>query len=363
MRNHRMTYERLADRTHDLDVHQKSIDYVRWLSCVYENDGPLGAGELFQLRWPLAIHRETIQKAAVAAGTATDASWGGPLSPIKPLSEAFLSYVRPISVLGRLPVRRVPFNCSLPALTAPTSSGWAGEGAPKPISKGALTTVTLAIAKAVDIIVLTDELMRLAVPASEVALRDELANAIAQFLDQQFIDPAVAAVGGVNPASITNGVAAITPSGTTAAALVKDVGALIGQFVTNNPDTTSAVLLMTPAVATMLVGATNSLTLTIGGGSYAGLPVVVSGNVGARIVALDAAQVLYADGGIEIDLSKHATIQMVDVADNPVVAGTIETSLWAANLVGVRAERTVNWKKARATAVSLISPAAYVPGT
>ncbi len=71
--------------------------------------------------------------------------------------------------------------------------------------------------------------------------------------------------------------------------------------------------------------------------------------MGARIVALDAAQVLYADGGIEIDLSKHATIQMVDVADNPVVAGTIETSLWAANLVCVRAERTVNWKKARAT--------------
>ena len=64
-----------------------------------------------------------------------------------------------------------------------------------------------------------------------------------------------------------------------------------------------------------------------------------------------------------IDTSKHATIQLNDAPDNPVTAATVQVSLWQDNLVGVRAERFVNWKKSRATAVSLISPTAYAPGT
>jgi hypothetical protein len=54
---------------------------------------------------------------------------------------------------------------------------------------------------------------------------------------------------------------------------------------------------------------------------------------------------------------------MADVADNPIVPGTTETSLWQSNLVGIRAERFVDWKRSRTSAVALVSPTAYVPGT
>jgi hypothetical protein len=354
-------------RTHTLDLItlQRSVDYIRFLSCLHAEEGrEILAAQMFALRWPGAPHREFITKAVTLPGMTTDATWGGPLSPIAPLTDAFLAYARPLSLLGRIPgLRTVPFNVSVAAQTAVGVYSWVGEGAPKPVTKGAFATITLGIAKASGIILVTAELIKLIAPGSEVALRQELAAGIAQFLDQQFVDPAVAAVGGVNPASITNGVTPIAPSGTTAAALVADVDKLIGQFLTANPDTASAVLLMTPSIASMLVSATKTPTLTINGGTYAGLGVVTSGNVGPRVVALDAAAILHADSGVQIDASKHATIQVNDAPDNPVTAGTTETSLWQNNLVGLRAERLINWKKARATAVSLISPTAYVPGT
>jgi HK97 family phage major capsid protein len=357
--------DQLTGHTLDLVAHLRSIDFVRYLSCLYSEDGhPVAATKQFALRWPMAANCDLLTKAMIAPGTTTDAAWAGPLAAIKPLADGFLAYARPLSLLGQIPnLRTVPFNVSVAAQTAVGVYSWVGETLSKPITKGAFATVTLGIAKATGIILVTDELIRLISPGSETALRQELALGVAQFLDQQFVDPAVAAVGGTNPASITNGVTPITPSGTTAAALVKDVAALIGQFVGNNPDTTAAVLLMTPSTATMLVGATNSQTLTINGGTYAGFPVVVSGNVGTRIVALDASAVLYADAGVTIDTSKQATIQMDSAPDNPATAATIETSLWQNNLVGLKAERFINWKKSRATAVSLVSPTAYVPGT
>jgi hypothetical protein len=199
-------------------------------------------------------------------------------------------------------------------------------------------------------------------PDSEVALRQELAAAIAAFLDQVFVDPAVAPTAA-NPGSVTNAITPLAPSGTTSAAAAADVDKLIGQFLTQNPGTSSTVLLMTPSVASMLVSATKVQTLTINGGSYAGVPVVTSGHVGARIVMLDASAILYADAGVEIDMSRHATIALNDAPDNPVVAATVLTPLWQNNLVGLRAERVVNWKRSRTSAVALVSPVAYAPGS
>ena len=44
----------------------------------------------------------------------------------------------------------------------------------------------------------------------------------------------------------------------------------------------------------------------------------------------------------------------------PSDATTVLTSLWQANLVGIRAERFITWGKARSTAVDRITSAAYV---
>ena len=82
---------------------------------------------------------------------------------------------------------------------------WVGELKPKPVTAMAFAMETLAWAKVAAIVVLSQELVRFSNPSAERLVRDSLVKDIATFLDAQFIDPAVAAVAGVNPASITNG--------------------------------------------------------------------------------------------------------------------------------------------------------------
>jgi HK97 family phage major capsid protein len=251
----------------------------------------------------------------------------------------------------------------VPAQTVAGSFGWVGENKLKPVGKFDYSTVTVSISKAIGIVAVTDELLRLAVPGTETFLRNALASGVAEFVDKQFIDPSVSALAGVRPGSITNGISAIAPSGTTSAALVADVGKLLGAFFGANPDVTAAALLMTPSVAAMLAGATNSPTLTMTGGTYQGVRVVVSASVGTAIVAIDTSAILVARGAIEVDGSKDATIVMDSAPTDPPTASVIYQSLWQLNLVGLKVEYFVNWTRARTSAVALVAPTAYVPGT
>jgi hypothetical protein len=62
--------------------------------------------------------------------------------------------------------------------------------------------------------------------------------------------------------------------------------------------------------------------------------------------------ILMADeGGIEIDVSREASVQMDSAPMNPPDATVVHTSLWQNNLVGLRADRIINWKRARAGSV------------
>jgi hypothetical protein len=54
---------------------------------------------------------------------------------------------------------------------------------------------------------MTEELVRLSSPSAEVLVRDDLAAAITQFIDSEFIDPTKASTD-VSPASITYGLSA-----------------------------------------------------------------------------------------------------------------------------------------------------------
>ena len=76
---------------------------------------------------------------------------------------------------------------------------------------------------------------------------------IAQFLDQQFIDPAVAAVAGVNPASITNG----APTAAATTNPLADIMGLINHFATNNIPVDGVTFIMSPANALSLSFRTN----------------------------------------------------------------------------------------------------------
>ena len=299
-------------------------------------------------------------KAAVPPGTVTDATWAAPL--VNPtMVEDFMALLRPATVLGKIPgLRNVPFNCKIPMQTAGGAYGWVGEAKPKPLTKLAFSSDTLGITKVAGIIVLTEELVKLSNPSAEALVRADMVAGIAQFLDSQFLDPAVAAVAGVNPASITNG----APTAAATANPLADIMGLINHFATNNIPVDGVTFVLSSANALALSfrsnldGSPQFPGITIGGGTYKGLTFITSNVAGTNVVALQPAYVLYADdGATTIDASREASLQMDSAPMSPADATTVYVSLFQNNLVALRAERFANWKRANANAVKYLTAA------
>jgi HK97 family phage major capsid protein len=322
---------------------------------------------------------ETILKAAVAAGNTTDAAWAKPLVEYQNMASEFAELLRPATIIGRIPgLRNVPFNIKIPRQTGGSSVGWVGEGKPKPVSALSFDQVSLGMAKTAGIVVITDELARASSPSAEGVVRDDLVAQTAQFLDSQFVDPAKAASAGVSPASITNGVTPVVASGTDADAVRADAKELMGKFLTANLSLAGAVWIMTEMQALGLALMTNPLGqpefpgLQINGasgGTFMGLPVILSENIpanatsgseGTRIILAKASEILLADDGeTMLDVSSEASLQMDSAPDAAPSATTVFVSLWQMNMIGIRAERYINWAKRRAGAVQYIDSANY----
>jgi HK97 family phage major capsid protein len=230
------------------------------------------------------------------------------------------------------------------------------------VTKLAFVSASLGISKAAGIIVLTEELVRLSNPSAEALVRADMIAGIAQFLDTQFIDPAVAAVAGVNPASVTNG----APTAAATTSPLADILGLIQHFATNNIAVDGVTFIMSAANAlslsfrTNLDGSPMFPGIGINGGSYRGLTFITSQAAGANVIALQPALVLYADDGqVTIDMSREASLQMDSAPMSPADATTVYVSLWQNNAVGLRAERFINWQKANANAVKYLTATAW----
>jgi len=361
----------------------KGTAFTRYAMSLARSKGNLMQAQEIAKGWQDTPEVEIVLKAAVAAGTTTDASWAKPLVEYENMVGEFAELLRPATIIGRIPgLRRVPFNIKIPRQTGGSSVGWVGEGKPKPVSALAFDQITLGMAKTAGIVVITDELARSSSPAAEGVVRDDLVAQTAQFLDSQFVDPAKAAVSNVSPASITNGVTPVTASGTDADAVRADVQELMGKFITANLSLAGAVWIMTEMQALGLALMLNPLGqpefpgLQINGnsgGTFFGLPVVLSENIpanagagdpvvgaGARIILAKASEILLADDGqTMLDVSSEASLQMESSPDAPATATTVLVSLWQHNMIGIRAERYVNWAKRRAGAVQFIDSANY----
>ncbi len=330
--------------------------FVRYCQALAVGKGSTLQAVEYAKRWHDSTPEvELVLKAAVAAGTTTDATWAGPLAPIKPLTDEFIAFLRPATILGKVPgFMKVPFNVSVAAQTGGGTYQWVGQGAPKPVGKLAFATVTLGITKCAGIIVITEELARNSSPDAEDVIRRDMIAGIAQYLDQQFIDPAVAAVAGVAPGSVTNGVTPITTAGTSPANARTDVAAMANAMTVANISTAGAVLVLSETNALAFTNALNPLGqplvpgMSQEGGTIMGYKAITSQAAGTTVALIQPTQILYADdGGVTIDVSREASLQMDTVLDNPPIATTLMTSLWQNNLVGLRAERFINWKKAR----------------
>jgi HK97 family phage major capsid protein len=341
----------------------KGTAFVRMACAKLVCNGNMYEAAEYAKRWNDSTPEVSLYlKAAVAPGTTTDATWAQPLVN-QNIATDFLELLRPATILGKIPgLRNVPFNTKVPAQTAGGTYGWVGEQKPKPVTKLAFSSVSLGVNKIAGIIVLTEELVRLSNPKAEDVVRRDMIAGIAQFMDAQFIDPAVAAVAGVNPASITNG----APTAAATANPLADIMSLIAHFTTNNIPVDGLSFIMSPGNAlslsfrTTVSGDAMFPGITTDGGSYRGINFVTSNAAGTNVIAVQPAYVLYADdGGVTIDASREASLQMDSAPTSPVDATTVMVSLWQANCVGLRAERFVTWNKINANAVKYLTAAAY----
>ncbi|WP_342643455.1 phage major capsid protein [Rhodoligotrophos ferricapiens] len=312
-----------------------------------------------------------IVKAAVSAvNTTTDAALIGNEGGFGD----FVEYLRPMTIVGRfgnggIPgLRRVPFRVPLIRQTGGAVGYWVGEGAAKPLTKPTWGRIELGPLKAANIAVATMEALRDSSPSAETLLRDDLAAAIAAAIDTAFIDPANAGTNGVKPASITNGLTPIPSSGNDAAAIREDVRLAMAAFIAANNPLSSGVWIMSATTALALSMMRTALDqpefsgITMNGGTFFGLPVIVSEYIDGYVVLANAGDIWFADdGGVAVDMSTEASLEM---ADNPTGSSVTPTaaqlvSMFQTNSVAFRAERTINWARRRDTGVALISDVAW----
>jgi hypothetical protein len=315
-------------------------------------------------------------KATVAAGSTASGNWAANLVGDETGTIAdFVPFLRAATILGKFgqggipALRTVPFREPLVSQTGGGAAYWTGEGKPKPLTSFDFSRTTLEPLKVATIAVLTEENIRSSNPSSEMIVRDSLRDAVAERIDLDFIDPTNAGTSNVKPASITNGAATGAASGTGDADDVRaDIRSLLGEYIAANNPPRTGVLIMPTATALALSLMVNALgqrefnEIGMNGGVLLGIPVITSDYLAAGyIVMVNASDIYEADeGGVNVDMSREASLEMKDSSltqDQPTGASLV--SLWQNNLVGLRAERTINWKRRRDSAVAYLSGVAW----
>jgi HK97 family phage prohead protease len=311
-------------------------------------------------------------KAAVVAGTTISGNWAADLVGTETgVFADFVEYLRPATILGKFGVngvpalRRIPFRVPLISQTGGGSGYWVGQGKPKPLTAFDFDRTTLEPLKVANIAVLTEESIRDSSPSSEMIIRDALRAALAERLDTDFIDPAKAASSGVSPASITYGASHIVSTGNDADDVRLDVRAVFQKFIDANNPPSTGVWIMSTANALALALMVNALGqpefpgLTMMGGMFFGLPAIVSDYADDIVALVNASDIYEADdGGVSVDMSREASLEMKDSSltqDATNGTGVAMVSMFQTNSVALRAERTINWKARRASAVAYLS--------
>jgi HK97 family phage major capsid protein len=310
-------------------------------------------------------------KAAVAAGTTTDATWALPLVEYNQFAGDFVEFLRARTIIGRFgrdgipDVRRIPFNVHIRGQTVGGTGYWVGQGKAKPVTKFGYNDTYHGFAKVAVLTALAEELIRFSNPSAEALVRDSLAEVLIERMDTDFVDPAVAAVANVSPASITNAVVAIGSTGNDGDAVRADIAALWATALAANLPTTGAVYLMPPGLAMATGLMTNALGqpefpgLNMNGGTLGGVPVITSNYVPAATVILVFASEIWLsdDGVVTIDSSRDASIEMASDPshDSSTPTETTVVSMYQTDSVALRAHRYINWSKRRTQAVAVLN--------
>lgn len=313
------------------------------------------------------------QKATIPAGTTTDSTWAAPLVYAQTWGGDFVAFNRPRTLIGQANFRAAPFNARIGGQTSGGTARWTGQGKSKPVTKFDFIAYNTEFTKVAALAVSTKELLRLSDPSAETLIRDSLSDAVVERIDSDLFDPDIAAVSGVNPAGLLNGVNPVAgPSSTDPDDVQCAIDRLWAPWDITSMGTRPAYY-TTPAVARRLAGLRDALgnrvypAMTNSGGNIDGVPVRVSqylanngGSGGAPFILVDEAEIWLADdGSVTLDFSDHATIEM---SDTPVGSSSATVtsngppfvSMFQTNSRAFLAERPIWWAPRRVGAVQWI---------
>lgn len=328
--------------------------FLQFLRATMAGAGSWSRAEDFVTRhYGRSLASELIRKAALGPVTMAELD-----SELAASYRDFVALVDEHSVVGRLALRRVPFDVRYLALTAGAQGYWVGEGKPLPFSLPTLAGATLAPLKVQAAILQTKEVVLGAGPTAQAGFNAELLRAIVAVLDDAFLDPGNAGIAHASPAAVTHSAVALPSTGDDAAAVVADIGRLLEAF---GGDLGTAVFVSDPttAVRLALLGVQGTLDVTPRGGSLFGVPFLTTRasrrtTGGGALTVLDPAGITYAADPVTFDQSDAATVQASDTPDDPVTGGTVELSLWHHNLVALRLTQFANWRAERPGAVATL---------
>jgi len=289
-----------------------------------------------------------ILKSAVAAGSTTDQHWAGAFADYGLLASAFIQSLAPFSAfdtaLADGAFVKVPLRTRVSVISSAASASLIGEGDVKPITQLALANQQLDAHKAVAIVAMNQELIRLSDPSAIDLISTELRRAVAIKSDETFLDILTQ----------TSDVASNASSGMSAAQFAADLAEALDSIVFGSD--ARLYLVVSPAAAKVIAfmrDANGAVYpgMTVTGGNISGIKVVVS-NAATDAILFDASQVGAASDAITLDASDQAALQM---DDNPTSGATNLISLFQENKRALKAERYFGCEVLRSSAVAVIT--------
>jgi hypothetical protein len=335
----------MADQHRAVSLAGRGTDFTRGLIALALNGGdPSNAAAYARERWGAKSRAVAVTKAAIdAVGSSSEG-----VSDEGAAAE-FFANVMAGSIIGKLSgIRRVPLR-SRTLTVSGAISYWIGEGRQKLLSPAIYDSNAMSPMKVASLTVVTRELLEDRSLQAEATIRADLMRVTAEALDVAFIDPANGGLPDIKPASITNGVQAVSGN-------LRDV---VADF---EGDLASAYWITSPYAAAVAAGADNP-DVGARGGAILGIPTITSRSVPDGVwTLLDPTGIALAEGAAFGRVVTQGDVFMADTEamaaiepgspSGPIAAQVV--SLWQTGAVALLAERVMNWSRVRAGSVSLL---------
>lgn len=306
----------------------------------------------------------------VAAGGAASGEWGAELVDVDNRFRGdFVNFLYGRTVYDQLPLRRIPAYVSVKGQDGQATGYWVGEGAAIPMTEMDFSNVELTPLEVGALAAVSNKMLRHNSHDAEMYVRDALVEASSQRIDTTFLSTS-AAVSGVSPAGLLNGVTGTAASGTDAAAVRTDIEVLYAPFIAAK-NASNIHLVTTPGLAKAISLMRSDLEMKVfpdvtgRGGRLEDDPLVVGDNVtSGHLIAIKPDDVWrIGDGGVRVELSREATLEMSSAptgnAFTPAAQSQQSVSMFQNEMTAIKVVREINFAKRRSHAVQYITGAGY----